>query len=143
MNTIDVLSCTLNVLINIFIDHTNLRVVYDYICISIVISQPQIFRTFSYVERRNKSFESGRVDPNAGALQTINIMIGILTNDIGLETLKFCWYSKLRDILQLCHELKLLKILNNNIDLFLQFIIKKIKLYFILNLSLSFNWRNI
>lgn len=143
MNTIDVLSCTLNVLINIFIDHTNLRVVYDYICISIVISQPQIFRTFSYVERRNKSFESGRVDPNAGALQTINIMIGVLTNDIGLETLKFCWYSKLRDILQLCHELKLLKILNNNIDLFLQFIIKKIKLYFILNLSLSFNWRNI
>lgn len=61
------------------------------------MSQPQIFRTFSYVERRNKSFESGRVDPNAGALQTINIMIGVLTNDIGLETLKFCWYRVNRE----------------------------------------------
>lgn len=30
--------------------------------------RPRIFRAFSYVERRNKSFESRRVDPNAGAL---------------------------------------------------------------------------
>lgn len=30
--------------------------------------RPPIFRALSYVERRNKSFESRRVDPNAGAL---------------------------------------------------------------------------